>query len=86
MLRHHLHCRKVYFSKKTGLIKIISTSLVHTCIVVEEPRIRKTLLHLDGVLYNNCFYYNCVMHVPLVETVLPRVDFHDKVLVKTAIV
>ena len=44
-------------------MKIILTSPV----VVEEPsykknpRIRKTILDLDGVLYNNCFYYNCVV-------------------------
>ena len=30
------------------------------------------VMHLDGVLHKNCFYYYCVMHMQLVETVISR--------------
>ena len=49
-------------------------------VVVEEPPYKKIILHLDRVLYNNCFYYICVMHVQLVETSSPEnklVDFQS---------
>ena len=64
---------KFIYLKKLGQLKIILTSPV----VVEEPRIRNTILHLDGVLYNNCFYYNCVMHVKLVALEGKLVDFQS---------
>ena len=39
---------------------------------MKNPCIRKIFLHLDGILYINCYYYNYVMHVQLVKTVISR--------------
>ena len=72
---------KVFFSEKTG-VNMINFNLARSG--------GRTILHLDGVLYNNCFFYNCVMHVLLVETVISweqTIRFSTcKVLVKTVIV
>ena len=44
-------------------------------VMVENPHVyiyKKTVFHLDWVFNSNCFYYNCMMPVQLVETAISR--------------